>query len=98
MADSSLIALARLSRRQVAVVAGVEPDGEQAPGFSARLRELGFIDGEEVEILAISAAGGPLAVRVGESTFALRRGEAERITVRVSPRWFRSRREQHERR
>lgn len=86
MADSSLIALARLSRRQVAVVAAVEPDGEQAPGFSARLRELGFIDGEEVEILAIGAAGGPLAVRVGESTFALRIGEAERITVRLSPR------------
>jgi ferrous iron transport protein A len=47
------------------------------------LRELGFLDGEEVKVLAAGLSGGPLAVRVGETTFALRMREAECVTVRT---------------
>ncbi len=54
----------------------------QAPAhardWALRLAELGFIPGERVMITARGLPGGdPLAVRVGGSTFALRRAEAE---------------------
>ena len=48
-----------------------------APDWALRLAELGFIPGERVMITARGFPGGdPLAVRVGDSTFALRRAEA----------------------
>lgn len=47
-----------------------------------RLADLGFVPGEYVRVLARGAFGGePLAVRVGRSTFALRRHEAACIRV-----------------
>ena len=47
-----------------------------------RLLELGFIKGESVRVLAESfPRGDPIAVRVGSSTFALRRHEASMIEV-----------------
>ena len=47
-----------------------------------QLEELGFLPGEPVSVLARGAWGGePLAVRVGLSTFALRREEARCIEV-----------------
>jgi len=47
-----------------------------------RLIEIGFLPGERVRIVARGALGGtPLAVRVGTSTFALRRMEARCIHV-----------------
>ncbi|WP_211197878.1 FeoA family protein [Permianibacter fluminis] len=50
--------------------------------LSNRLAELGFLPGERVLILARGVPGGePLAVRVGLSTFALRRAEADCVQV-----------------
>lgn len=46
-----------------------------------RLAELGFIPGETVRVLRKSFGGEPIAVRVGNSTFALRKYEAEHIRV-----------------
>ena len=47
-----------------------------------RLAELGFLPGERVAVLARGVPGGePLAVRVGLSTFALRRAEADCVRV-----------------
>lgn len=47
-----------------------------------RLMELGFVPGERVCIVAQGPGqGGPLAVRVGHTTFALRRHEAAFIQV-----------------
>ena len=44
--------------------------------------EIGFIPGEPVEVLHRGFFGGePIAVRVGHSTFALRRFEAALISV-----------------
>jgi len=45
------------------------------------LQELGFIPGEHVVILAKASFGGPIAIRVGDSVFALRAEEANSIRV-----------------
>ena len=47
-----------------------------------RLAELGFLAGETVQVVARSGGRhGPLAVRVGHSTFALRMHEAALLQV-----------------
>ena len=55
-----------------------------APEWSRLLDEIGFVDGERVEVMVRGVPGGdPLVVRIGESTFALRRAEAACIEVRT---------------
>ncbi|MDP1978162.1 FeoA family protein [Undibacterium sp.] len=52
--------------------------------ITRRLKELGFVKGESVKILHKGYFGGePLAVRIGQSTFALRNFEAALIGVAV---------------
>lgn len=47
-----------------------------------RLLEIGFLPGERLRVVARSLPGGdPIAVRVGSTTFALRRREAALIRV-----------------
>lgn len=47
-----------------------------------RLLEIGFLPGEPVRLMACGPTGrDPLAVRVGQSTFALRRHEAALVQV-----------------
>lgn len=54
------------------------------PEWSRWLEEIGFIPGEQVTLMAKGIPGGdPLVVRVGQSTFALRRAEA--ACIRVAP-------------
>jgi Fe2+ transport system protein FeoA len=48
---------------------------------NALLQELGFIHGEHVAILAKASFGGPIAVRIGASVFALRLDEAAQVIV-----------------
>lgn len=56
-----------------------------APEWGRWLEEIGFIPGERVELLARGVPGGdPLVVRVGLSTFALRRAEAACVRVRAA--------------
>ncbi|WP_242403240.1 FeoA family protein [Asaia platycodi] len=51
--------------------------------IATRLSELGFIPGAPVEIVATGPVGhDPIAVRLGSTCFALRRGEASRITLK----------------
>ena len=53
--------------------------------LARRLMELGFVHGEKVRLLKRGMPGGePLAVRVGNSTFALRRFEAALISIQLS--------------
>ena len=55
---------------------------EHAPHWQDWLQQIGFIPGETVTVLRRSQPGGdPLAVRVGQSTFALRRAEAACVLV-----------------
>jgi ferrous iron transport protein A len=59
---------------------------EDGRGWNQRLEELGFLPGERVLVLTRGQPGGdPLAVRVGHSTFALRRVEASCVRVRPWP-------------
>lgn len=54
----------------------------QAPEWERWLEEVGFIAGEQVRLMAKAVPGGdPMVVRVGQSTFALRRAEAACISV-----------------
>jgi ferrous iron transport protein A len=46
-----------------------------------RLMELGFVPGERIRMLKRGLPGGPLAVKVGQSTFALRRFEAALVSI-----------------
>lgn len=65
------------------VVESVE-DLQPNDPIARRLRELGFVAGEPVEIVARGPVGAePLLVQVGFTRFALRRAEAAR--VRVAP-------------
>ncbi|MET0267301.1 MAG: FeoA family protein [Duganella sp.] len=50
--------------------------------LSRRLMELGFVPGEKVRLLKRGVPGGePLAIKVGNATFALRRFEAALISI-----------------
>jgi ferrous iron transport protein A len=61
---------------RAATIARIVPP-EHAPDWAWRLAEIGFMPGERVMVTAQGLPGGdPLAVRVGRSTFALRRAEA----------------------
>jgi ferrous iron transport protein A len=53
-----------------------------APEWARWLEEIGFIAGEQVMLMARALPGGdPMVVRIGQSTFALRRAEAACIGV-----------------
>jgi ferrous iron transport protein A len=50
--------------------------------LSRRLMELGFVPGEKIRMLKRGMPGGePMAIKVGNSTFALRRFEAALISI-----------------
>ena len=68
-----------------ATVRGVAPtSADLAAGDLRRLAELGFIAGEPVHLLRRGPGGRePLAVRVGDTLFALRRAEA--LCIEVDP-------------
>jgi ferrous iron transport protein A len=83
---SSAMTLDQLRIGDSAVVLDVVPDDNLGHGstfdIARRLKELGFVKGESVRILHRGYFGGePLAVRIGQSTFALRRFEAALIGV-----------------
>jgi len=67
-----------------ATVLSLTPGTAGAGGIDVarRLMELGFVPGERIRMLKRSMPGGdPMAVKVGQSTFALRRFEAALITI-----------------
>ena len=74
--------LNKLGRRVPAIVEDVE-DLIPNDAIARRLRELGFVAGEEVQVLAAGPFGAePLLVQVGFTRFALRQVEAARIRLR----------------
>jgi len=82
---AAVMALVNLPRGGRAAVAGVHAGSSASAGLPIRLRELGFLDGEDVQVLTRGFAGGPLAVRIGGTTFALRAAEAECVLVHLPP-------------
>jgi ferrous iron transport protein A len=87
MADSSTIALgeARVGFRgriSALDMTRAEGAGLPTPELERRLLELGFVEGATVELLHQGLFGGdPIAVRVAQTTIALRRREAMAIVV-----------------
>jgi ferrous iron transport protein A len=62
-----------------------EGAGLPAPELERRLLELGFVEGATVELLHQGLFGGdPIAVRVAQTTIALRRRVAMAIVVDVA--------------
>jgi|SRR5882672_12621811 len=80
------IRLTELAVDQVGYVAAVDPPRHSAgAALGQRLSELGFFVGERLRVVARGPFGGePIAVRVGTSTFALRRHEADCIRIDVT--------------
>ena len=78
--------LDRLQIGETALVDDVEhtqaDNSSSMRDIARRLKELGFVRGETVKVLHKGYFGGePLAVRIGQSTFALRQFEAALIAV-----------------
>jgi ferrous iron transport protein A len=75
--------LDQLPNNQWATVIDVaRPEGADDRELVLRLTEIGFVPGEAVRIVASGIPGRePLAVRLGHTTFALRRHEAALIHV-----------------
>lgn len=73
--------LSELPFGQQAAVLAVEDVG--APdAIASRLRDLGFVAGEPVRIVARGPIGAdPLLIQIGFTRFALRRAEAARVLV-----------------
>jgi ferrous iron transport protein A len=81
---STLTTLDTLAAGQSGTVIHLAPDQHGGAGgdVSRRLMELGFVPGERIRMLRRGFTGGPLAIKVGESTFALRRFEAALVSIK----------------
>jgi len=75
------VTLSDLALYSSAVVESVQ-ETHANDAIARRLKELGFVKGEEVRLVARGPVGAePLLVQVGFTRFALRRSEAARIVV-----------------
>ncbi|SFS18554.1 ferrous iron transport protein A [Dyella sp. OK004] len=75
--------LSDLPKGAPAVVDRVD-DAHASDPIAQRLRDLGFVEGEPVRVVARGPLGAdPLLIQIGSTRFALRRTEAERVTVRM---------------
>lgn len=75
--------LAQLKKGESATVIGLADDDETGAVFmKTRLQELGFLPGERIHVYAEAFPGkAPMAIRIGNSIFALRRLEAAKIYI-----------------
>jgi len=82
-AATAAISLDQLPSHQWATVLDVSrPEEAEARDLVLRLTEIGFVPGEAVRIVATGVPNRePLAVRLGHTTFALRRHEAALVHV-----------------
>ena len=75
--------LSDLPKGSPAVVDRVD-DAHAGDPIAQRLRDLGFVEGEPVRLVARGPLGAdPLLIQIGSTRFALRRSEAARVTVRM---------------
>ena len=82
--DPGFVSLAALPPGSAGRVVSVGSHASALSPLERRLLEFGFVSGEHVEILAEARPGrDPFIVRVGHTTLALRRREAESIYVEL---------------
>ncbi|SDC16947.1 FeoA family protein [Paraburkholderia lycopersici] len=76
--------LTDLSKGTTALVERVEDIHVPDP-IAQRLRDLGFVPGEPVRVVARAPwSADPLLVQIGSTRFALRRAEAQRVSVKLA--------------
>jgi len=81
VAQLTSLPLSELAYGQLATVNTVQAATAVDP-IAERLRDLGFVTGEPVRIVARGPLGAdPLLVQIGFTRFALRRAEAARVLV-----------------
>lgn len=84
-ADARLsVPLSSIGIGQTVTVREVRTGVHEAEGgdIGLRLLELGFVEGESLRVIAHGNPGNePIAVRIGNTTFALRRFEADHVLV-----------------
>lgn len=74
--------LSDLPKGTAAVVDRVD-DAHASDPIAQRLRDLGFVEGEPVRVVAHGPLGAdPILIQIGSTRFALRRAEAARVAVR----------------
>lgn len=73
--------LSELNRGECAIVASVSNIDPRDP-IAARIRDLGFVAGEAIEVLGLGPGrGGAMLIGIAGTRFALRRSEAERVVI-----------------
>ena len=83
--EPGFVSLSALSPGTSARVVSVGQSAGQLSPLERRLLEFGFVSGEQVEVLAEARPGrDPFVVRVGHTTLALRRREAQSVWVEIS--------------
>lgn len=76
--------LTDLTKGATAYVERVEDASARDP-IAQRLRDLGFVPGEPVRVVARAPWGAdPLLVQIGSTRFVLRRAEAQRVSVNLN--------------
>ena len=82
--DPGFVSLAALPPGTRGSVVGVGSRSAPLAALERRLLEFGFVSGEQVEVLAEARPGrDPFVVRVGHTTLALRRREAQSVWVEL---------------
>lgn len=82
--DPGFVSLAALPPGAAGRVVSVGSAASALSPLERRLLEFGFVSGEHVEILAEARPGrDPFVVRIGHTTLALRRREAESVWVEL---------------
>ena len=65
-------------------VSKISSTGDRREDIRGQLEDIGFLPGEQVEVLRKGLLGqGPILIRVGSSTFALRESEARLVEVEI---------------
>jgi ferrous iron transport protein A len=84
--DPGFASLATLSPGMHGCVLAVGSGAAELSALERRLLEFGFVSGEHVEVVAEARPGrDPFVVRVGQTTLALRRREAQSVWVQLRP-------------
>jgi ferrous iron transport protein A len=84
--EAGFVSLAALSPGARGHVVSVGSSSAPLSALERRLLEFGFVQGEQVEILAEARPGrDPFVVRIGHTTLALRRREVQSVWVDLHP-------------
>lgn len=84
----ALVPLSRVGIGQTVTIREIRTGSSEFEGgdIGLRLLELGFVEGESLRVVAHGFPGRePIAVRIGNTTFALRCFEADHVLVTMAP-------------